>query len=169
MRRAVARRTVESVPRTGPGDPGVYHVTDAATAHSDDLDARITKYLISMFIRTACVLLVFVVDGWLRWVFAVGAIALPYVAVILANNGGRSRGRPDRVTAVPLTALPTSGARAAAAGRPDGEPPVVLTGVVQPRADETPDDGPGAPASEGRTAGPRTVPGSPTDPLRDSA
>jgi hypothetical protein len=164
------------VPRTGQGESEVHHVTDAATAHSDDLDARITKYLISMFIRTACVLLVFVVDGWLRWVFAVGAIGLPYVAVVRANNGGRQRGRPARVTAVPLTPLPGPGGRATTAGRPDGEPPVVLTGVVQPRADErparAPADGAGAaerPAQDPRSQGPRTVPGTTADPLRDSA
>lgn len=130
------------MPRTGPGEPPVYQVTDAATAHSDDLDSRITKYLVSMFIRTLCVLLVFVVDGWLRWVFAAGAIALPYVAVILANNSGARRGRPDRPGAPARTAL---GATAAPAGRGAGDPPpVLLTGVVQPREGDAGTAGPAA-------------------------
>ena len=49
------------------------------------------RYLISMAIRTACVVLVFVVPGPLRWVFAAGAVVLPYVAVVLANASGRRR------------------------------------------------------------------------------
>jgi len=31
-----------------------------------------------------------VFDGWLRWVFIAGAIALPYLSVVFAN-GGRER------------------------------------------------------------------------------
>jgi hypothetical protein len=70
----------------------VYRITDARPAHSDDLNRRINRYLVSMAIRTACVVLVFVVHGPLRWVFAVGAVLLPYLAVILANASDRRRG-----------------------------------------------------------------------------
>ncbi len=55
------------------------------------------RYLVSMLIRTVCVVLVLVVDGPLRWVFAVGAIVLPYIAVILANNSGQRREAPTAV------------------------------------------------------------------------
>jgi hypothetical protein len=77
------------VPRTHPEEPEVYSITGARSALSDDLDRRMGRYLLSMGIRTACVILVLVVDGPLRWVFAAGAIVLPYVAVIFANQGRR--------------------------------------------------------------------------------
>lgn len=128
----------------GPGSTGpeVHQITNAVTPLSDDLEARMAKYLISMLIRTICVVLVLVVDGWLRWVFAVGAVGLPYVAVIIANNGGgRRRGK-------------------ASLGTPDttfqaldgGAPPVLLTGVVHPRRDDA-----------------DPAPGGATGPLRDTA
>lgn len=81
-----------SVERSGHRPP-VQVITGARRAHSDDLDARVHRYLISMAIRTVCVVLAVVVDGWPRWVFAVGAVGLPYVAVVLANaRGGRGEG-----------------------------------------------------------------------------
>lgn len=128
----------------------MHQITDAVTPHSDDLDARMAKYLVSMLIRTVCVVLVLVVDGWLRWVFAAGAVALPYVAVILANNTGRRRrgrasfGRP----ATEAGALGPAARPATTDRRAGDPPPIVLTGVVQPPRDDP-------------TAGP--------DPLRDSA
>jgi hypothetical protein len=63
-------------------------ITGARRAHSDDLDARVQRYLISMAVRTACVILAVVVDGWLRWVFVAGAVGLPYLAVVMANARG---------------------------------------------------------------------------------
>lgn len=119
----------------GPGSTGpeVHQITNAVTPLSDDLDARMAKYLVSMLIRTICVVLVLVVDGWLRWVFAAGAVCLPYVAVIVANNsGGRRRGKAS---------LGTPDTKVAALD--GGTPPVLLTGVVHPRrGDEDPAPGP---------------------------
>ena len=34
-----------------------------------------------------CLILVFVVEGWLQWVMIAGAVFLPYFAVIIANGG----------------------------------------------------------------------------------
>lgn len=51
------------------------------------MDARVFKYAVSMSVRMACILLVFVVPWPYRWVFIVGAVVLPYVAVVLANAG----------------------------------------------------------------------------------
>ena len=75
------------------GEPAeqVYRISAAPHSHSDDLSSRMTRYLISMAIRTACVVLAVVVDGPLRWVFAAGAIGLPYIAVVMANAGNRPR------------------------------------------------------------------------------
>ena len=78
--------------RRDEGAPEVHSITGAASARSRDLDRRVNRYLISMAIRTACVVLVFVVPGPARWVFAAGAVFLPYVAVLFANASGRPAG-----------------------------------------------------------------------------
>ncbi len=72
----------------------VYRITSAVGSHSADMQQRAGRYLVSMLIRTICVVLVIVVPGPLRWVFAVGAVVLPYVAVIAANSAGERRQRP---------------------------------------------------------------------------
>ena len=77
-----------------PGQPEVYRITSAAGARSADMQQRAGRYLLSMGIRTLCVILVIIVPGPLRWVFAVGAIALPYIAVVVANSAGERRERP---------------------------------------------------------------------------
>ena len=71
----------------------VHTITAASQAHSDDLDARIKRYLFSMALRTACVILVLVIHSPIRWVFAVLAIVLPYIAVVMANAAGGRRRR----------------------------------------------------------------------------
>lgn len=51
------------------------------------------RYFLQMGIRMACFLgAIFLADGWLRWVLIVGAVVLPYSAVLFANAGR------DRVT-----------------------------------------------------------------------
>ncbi len=77
-----------------PARPEVYRITSAAGAQSADMQQRAVRYLVSMGVRTVCVVLVIVVPGPLRWVFAVGAIALPYIAVVAANAAGERRQRP---------------------------------------------------------------------------
>lgn len=64
---------------------------------SEDIRYRQNRYLIMMAIRTLCflaALLMFVNHlGWLAGIPAVGAIVIPYIAVVFAN-GGRE---PDNV------------------------------------------------------------------------
>ena len=72
----------------------VYRITSATGSRTADMQQRAGRYLVSMLIRTICVVLVIVVPGPLRWVFAVGAVVLPYVAVIAANSVGDRRERP---------------------------------------------------------------------------
>jgi hypothetical protein len=74
--------------------PEVYRITSAGGSRSADMQQRATRYLVSMGIRTLCVILVILVPGPLRWVFAVGAIVLPYIAVVAANAAGERRVRP---------------------------------------------------------------------------
>lgn len=53
------------------------------------------KYTIAMSIRVVCLGLCLVVQGWWLLLPAIGAVALPYVAVVLANNV--RTGAPARV------------------------------------------------------------------------
>ncbi len=46
------------------------------------------RYLVAMSLRGVCFVLAIVTSGWLRWTFVVGAVVLPYVAVVLANAVG---------------------------------------------------------------------------------
>lgn len=64
----------------------------------DDASARSRRYLLMMGIRLACFLLMVVITpyGWYTWVFGVGAIFLPYVAVVTANVAADRRA--SRVT-----------------------------------------------------------------------
>lgn len=61
-------------------------ITTAPTSAADEIAGRQRRYLISMAIRTACVIgAVAVGPGVLRWVLIAGAVLLPYVAVVFAN------------------------------------------------------------------------------------
>jgi hypothetical protein len=63
-------------------------ITAAHSGHSERIRGRQTRYLVSMGVRTACFVLAVVTDGWLRWAFIVGAVVLPYIAVVVANASG---------------------------------------------------------------------------------
>lgn len=81
-------------------EEGVYSITSARRALSEDLHDRNIRYLVSMGIRTACLLLAFVASGPLRWVFVAGAVVIPYIAVVVANAGREQSGRPDPSTVI---------------------------------------------------------------------
>ena len=66
-------------------------ITSAQPARSVDLHDRQVRYLISMGIRTVCFIGAVIADGPLRWVLVVGAVFLPYVAVIFANTANRRK------------------------------------------------------------------------------
>lgn len=92
----------------------------------DEQHTRMVRYFTSMGIRTVCFVLAFVFIYYLEWdvigwICAVGALILPYIAVVMANA---TRGREIR-PASPLT--PTGRTRPQLApgeqpGGPDGHP-----------------------------------------------
>ena len=51
-------------------------------------------YSTAMSMRMACLILVFFVPGYWKIVFGIGAVVLPYVAVVLANVGAGGSSRP---------------------------------------------------------------------------
>lgn len=61
-------------------------ITTARVSAAADQRTRVRRYVWSMAFRTLCFVAAVVVGpGWLRWVLVVGAVFLPYVAVVMAN------------------------------------------------------------------------------------
>jgi hypothetical protein len=73
------------------GRQQVHLVTQARRPLSEDIAYRQRRYLIMMGIRAACFAIALVLfinhAGWLTAIPAVGAIVIPYFAVIFANGG----------------------------------------------------------------------------------
>jgi hypothetical protein len=76
--------------------PDVAVVTSAHLSHTDDLGLRQRRYVITQSCRMVCVVLAVVLPVALAWkfVFMLGAVALPWFGVVMANAGptvGRRR------------------------------------------------------------------------------
>ena len=71
--------------------PSVHVVTQARRSLSDDITYRQRRYLLMMGIRALCFVIAVVLFanhfGWLVAIPAVGAIFIPYFAVVFANGG----------------------------------------------------------------------------------
>lgn len=65
----------------------VYDITSAPQGLTTDQSARQRRYFISMMIRTACFILTVLLPSPFRWFALVGAVTLPYIAVVVANAG----------------------------------------------------------------------------------
>jgi hypothetical protein len=63
----------------------VQSVTSAPEARTEDQARRLKRYLFTMALRTLCFILLVVIDAWYRWIFAFGAVFLPFIAVVAAN------------------------------------------------------------------------------------
>jgi len=94
--------------------PSGANITDARAGNSVDMTQRIRRYTITMAFRTVCFLVaVIFAHGWLQWTLFAGAVFLPYMAVLLANQSNTKgqkrvvrRGAPD--DAKQLTVMPAS-------------------------------------------------------------
>lgn len=63
-------------------------ITSLPPSPDEERHGRMLRYSLAMFIRLVCVILAFVIPfGWWTWLPAVGAVVLPYVAVVLATVG----------------------------------------------------------------------------------
>src|ERR1051325_684704 len=75
---------VRVIPRRKAAD--VYNVTEAHRPLSEDVAYRQRRYLLSMGIRTACVLIAVLLAGhvpiWALLFPIIGAVVLPYVSVV---------------------------------------------------------------------------------------
>ena len=99
----------------------VHLVTQARKSLSDDITYRQRRYLLMMGIRSVCFVIAVILFinhlGWLTAIPAVGAIFIPYFAVVFANGGrepNNVRGFMEYRPNVPATR--DSGGRAEANG-----------------------------------------------------
>ncbi|MDH6134339.1 hypothetical protein P3T37_003742 [Kitasatospora sp. MAA4] len=108
----------------------VFRITGARTSLTEDVRGRQRRYVISMLIRTVCLLLAVALWGVQRqvaWGALVAAVLLPYFAVIIANAGReRAPGLPSTFDLPPTTPLMlgpggTGGAGAATGAATQGE------------------------------------------------
>lgn len=80
--------------------PEPQSVTNLAESPEAERRSRMIRYSIAMAIRMVCIVLAFVVQGWLMWVCFALAIILPYWAVVIANNQGVSKPTSKATTVV---------------------------------------------------------------------
>lgn len=87
---------VRVIPRRRAAD--VYTVTEAHRPLSEDIRYRQRRYLLSMGIRTVCVLVAVLLAGhvplWALLIPIVGGVVLPYVSVVFANGGREPENAP---------------------------------------------------------------------------
>jgi hypothetical protein len=65
----------------------IYDITNAPKALTRDQAGRQKRYFISMMIRTGCFILTVILPSPYRWFALLGAVTLPYFAVVIANAG----------------------------------------------------------------------------------
>jgi len=112
--------------------PAVHVVTQAQRSLTDDVAYRQRRYLLMMGIRTVCFVIAVILFvnhlGWLTAIPALGAIFIPYFAVVFANGGrepNNIRGFMEYRPNLPVTrgsGLP-SDANEGNGHRPVGPPP----------------------------------------------
>ena len=100
------------------GNPGrgrshVHLVTQAQRSRSDDINFRQRRYLLMMGIRAVCFVIAVVMFvnhlGWLVVIPVLGAIFIPYFAVVFANGGrepSNTRGFMEYLPNLPATRDP---------------------------------------------------------------
>lgn len=100
------------------------------------------KYAVAMGIRMVCLVLIFVVDGWFKVLPVLGAVFLPWIAVIIANGSDQAEVHADSLLDyAPLAQLDAPAAPAS----PEPEDPsmTLLQGELVDDED-APEAGPGS-------------------------
>ena len=64
-------------------------ITDARSGASKEMSSRVRRYTYTMAFRTACFLSMIFVSGVFRWILFAGAVFLPLIAVMIANQANR--------------------------------------------------------------------------------
>ncbi|MEV7181065.1 DUF3099 domain-containing protein [Kitasatospora sp. NPDC093679] len=125
------------------GNGQVFRITGARTGLTEDVRGRQRRYVISMLVRTLCVLLAVVlwdVQRVLAFIALAGGVLLPYFAVVIANAGReRAPGLPSTFAVPPETPLMLGPGGTGGGGRPapntDADPRADRDGADSPAAD----------------------------------
>ena len=65
-------------------------ITELPPSPDEERRGRVVRYTIAMSIRMVCLILAVVLPDWWKLVPLIGAVTLPYVAVVIANNASRA-------------------------------------------------------------------------------
>lgn len=109
---------------------------------------RMIKYAVAMGIRMVCLILIFVVDGWLKILPVIGAVFLPWFAVIIANGSDKAEVHADSLLDyAPLAQLDAPAATVPGGPEPDDPSMTLLQGELvddeESPNEEFPNRGPG--------------------------
>lgn len=155
-----------STRRTGTpaGTQQVHSITSAQSPLGEDIDRRARRYLAQMMVRTLCflgaVLTWGLVPTWLSVTLLVGAVVLPYIAVVLANAG---RERPERADSfMELRGI-------GGGPMPGPREPVVVPPASRPMSTRTTMPMPTSVPTAVPTSLPTSVAGGPRTPERDGS
>ena len=126
----------------GSDEPHVHRITEARESHTVEQDTRVRKYTITMTVRVVCFVLAFFTTDWLRWFFLIGAIFLPYIAVVIANGGADiTRRQPPAEFYQPTEPEALEGGHADVAPAPEGAEVIDGTLVEDQQPEQDPGDG----------------------------
>jgi predicted tellurium resistance membrane protein TerC len=90
-------------------------ITELPSSPDEERRARMIRYFVAMGIRMVCLVLCVVIPDWWRVIPAVGAIVLPYFAVVIANNASRRMTGPVQRPGSLAPGAPASASREDAA------------------------------------------------------
>lgn len=99
-------------------------ITGAAQGRSADASRRQRNYLIMMGIRMLCFVGLIFVPGNFKWVLLGGAVVLPYIAVLVVNQGDQRTHTTSAPAVAPDERAPVADAPAVTAA------PEVIEGEV---------------------------------------
>jgi hypothetical protein len=71
-------------------------ITEIPLSPEQDRKTRMARYSIAMGIRVICIGLCLITPGWWLIIPAAGAVFLPYIAVVIANNVHKTGSRVER-------------------------------------------------------------------------
>lgn len=116
-----------------------YDVTSVGVNPTEDRSRRMRMYFLTMSLRMACIVSLFWVRGYWIILVGIGAVVLPYVAVLIANAVSHEGGNTTaRVEPLELTSVngDTEGQAAPRAGEQ-----LIIIDEVPLRRSEHPEEG----------------------------
>ncbi|NQX28615.1 DUF3099 domain-containing protein [Microbacteriaceae bacterium VKM Ac-2854] len=121
-------------------------ITSLPPSPADERHSRVVKYGIAMGIRMVCIVCLLFSHGWWILIFGLGAVILPYIAVVLANVGGTGEGgAPDRPGGLVTIERTADGGTRASTPAPDAPTATAAdpdAAAAQPSAQEPPEQRP---------------------------